>query len=206
MTSAQLTEPAQQPQQGAGPSPEVPGPPLPVLEGRWSARVARAEGPDLERVHGWMQSSHIEAFWHQAWPRERWVEEIADHLAGDTILPLMVDLDGRPFAYIEIYRVVRDRIAEKYPYRDHDLGLHIAIGEVSSTGKGLGRELLRALADGLLAADPACTRVVAEPDVTNAPSLKAFAAAGFRAAGRITFPEKDAALLIRPRHEEDLPR
>lgn len=48
--------------------------------------------------------------------------------------------------------------------------------------------------------------MVAEPDVTNAPSLKAFAAAGFRHAGEVTFPDKTAALLVHPRREEDMPR
>lgn len=184
----------------------IPGPPLPLLTGRWSARVAQAGGADLDLVHGWMQSPHIDAFWHQAWPRERWYEEIAGHLAGDAILPVLIDLDGRPLAYVEVYRVMRDRLAGHYPYHPHDLGLHIAIGEAERTGRGLGRTLLRALAEGLLAADPACPRVAAEPDVANAPSLKAFAAAGFRHVGEVAFPDKTAALMIHPRSEEDLPR
>ncbi|GAA3050498.1 hypothetical protein GCM10017562_12070 [Streptomyces roseofulvus] len=184
----------------------VPGPPLPVLPGRWTARVARAEGADLDLVHGWMQAPHIDAYWHQAWPRERWHEEIAGHLAGDAILPVLVDLDGEPLAYIEVYRVLRDRLAGHYPELPHDLGVHIAIGEAGRTGRGLGRTLLRALADGLLAADAACTRVVAEPDVHNGPSLRAFEAAGFRPAGEVAFPDKTAALMIRPRTPQDMPR
>ncbi|MEU9305330.1 GNAT family N-acetyltransferase [Streptomyces sp. NPDC048269] len=184
----------------------VPGPPLPHLDGPWSARVAQARGADLDLVHGWMESPHIDAFWHQAWPRERWAEEIAGHLAGDAVLPVLIGHDGQPFAYIEVYRVTRDRLAGHYPHLPHDLGLHIAIGEASRTGRGLGRSLLRAVAEGLLTADPACTRVVAEPDVTNVPSLKAFAAAGFRRAGEVTFPDKTAALLVHPRREEDVPR
>jgi RimJ/RimL family protein N-acetyltransferase len=190
----------------AQPAATVPGPPLPLLHAPWSARVARAEGADLDLVHGWMQSPHIDAFWHQAWPRERWYEEIAGHLAGDAILPVLIDLDGTPLAYIEVYRVIRDRLAGHYAELPHDLGVHIAIGDAGRTGQGLGRKLLRALAEGLLAADPACTRVVAEPDVTNAPSLRAFEAAGFRPAGKVAFPDKTAALLVHPRTEEDMPR
>ncbi|MEU3598977.1 GNAT family N-acetyltransferase [Streptomyces sp. NPDC006798] len=182
----------------------VPGPPLPRLGGRWTARVARSEGADLDLVHGWMHSPHIEAFWHQAWPVERWEEEISGHLAGDAILPVLVDLDGDPFAYIEVYRVARDRLADYYPYWPRDLGLHIAIGEQSRTGRGLGRELLRALVDGLLSADPSCRRVVAEPDLTNEPSLRAFAAAGFHEVARIELPEKKASLMFHPREERDL--
>ncbi|MGV9311139.1 GNAT family N-acetyltransferase [Streptomyces sp. NPDC003691] len=182
----------------------VPGPPLPLLGGRWTARVARSGGADLDLVHGWMQSPHIDAFWHQAWPKERWEEEIAGHLSGDAILPVLVVLDGEPFAYVEVYRAARDRLAAYYPYGARDLGLHIAIGERSRTGRGLGRELLRALADGLLEADPDCPRVVAEPDITNEPSLRAFAAAGFRDAGEIVLPDKKAALVIRPRTDADM--
>ncbi|MFE9630038.1 GNAT family N-acetyltransferase [Streptomyces sp. NPDC006463] len=184
----------------------VPGPPLPRLGDPWSARVAQAGGDDLDLVHGWMQSPHIDAFWHQAWPRERWAQELAGHLAGDAVLPVLIGRGDQPFAYIEVYRVTRDRLAGHYPHLPHDLGLHIAIGEAGRTGQGLGRALLRALAEGLLTADPTCTRVVAEPDVTNAPSLKAFAAAGFRHAGEVTFPDKTAALLVHPRREEDVPR
>ncbi len=188
------------------PSARVPAPPLPHLSGPWWARVAQADGTDLDVVHGWMQSPHVDAFWHQAWPRERWAEEITGHLSGDAVLPVLIDLDGRPLAYVEVYRVVRDRLAEHYAHHPHDLGVHIAIGEAGRTGRGLGRSLLRALAAGLLAADPECARVVAEPDVTNAPSLRAFAAAGFRPAGEVALPDKTAALLVRPRREEDMPR
>ncbi|QKW11311.1 acetyltransferase [Streptomyces sp. NA04227] len=168
--------------------------------------MAQAEGADLDLVHGWMQEPHIDAFWHQAWPRERWVEEISGHLAGEAILPVVIRHEGSDLAYIEVYRVQRDRLAGHYPHLPHDLGVHIAIGEAGRTGKGLGRALLRALAEGLLAADPHCTRVVAEPDVTNAPSLKAFTAAGFRPAGEVVFPDKKAALLVHPRSDKDMPR
>jgi RimJ/RimL family protein N-acetyltransferase len=190
----------------------VPAPPLPRLGRPWSARVARPGGTDLDLVHDWMLSPHIDAFWHQAWPRERWAEEIAGHLAGDAILPLLIGLDepdapdGRPVAYAEVYRVARDRLAGHYPHGSHDLGVHIAIGEAGRTGRGLGRSLLRALAAGLLAADPECARVVAEPDVANAPSLRAFTAAGFRPAGEIVLPDKTAALLVHARREKDMPR
>ncbi|MGW5673796.1 GNAT family N-acetyltransferase, partial [Streptomyces sp. NPDC003860] len=69
--------------------------------------------------------------------------------------------------------------------------------------KGLGRALLRALADGLLAADPRCRRVVAEPDVRNAASVRAFHAAGYRPAGEVALGDKTAALVVRPRTEDD---
>jgi RimJ/RimL family protein N-acetyltransferase len=182
----------------------VPAPPVPQVRAPWSARPARV-AEDLERVHLWMQAPHVAEFWKQAWPVERWRSELERQAAGDHSLPVMLEFEGVPLAYLEVYRVVRDRLAGHYAEQPHDLGVHVAIGDLGRTGRGLGRALLRAVAEGLLAADPRCTRVVAEPDSRNAPSLRAFTAAGFRTVGPITLSDKNATLLVFPRSEEDLP-
>ncbi|WP_052850124.1 GNAT family N-acetyltransferase [Streptomyces avicenniae] len=177
----------------------VPGPPVPLLPDGWTARPARAVGEDLDTVHRWMTRAHVAAFWHQDWPRERWADELATQRAGNHSLPCLVGRDGTPLAYIEVYRVARDRLAGHYPCHPRDLGVHIAIGDADRLGRGLGRGLLRDIADGLFAADRHCTRVVAEPDELNTASIRAFKAAGYAFAGRITLPEKTAELLIRTR-------
>ncbi|APU14089.1 MULTISPECIES: GNAT family N-acetyltransferase [Actinoalloteichus] len=181
---------------------EVGPPPLPQLDAPWEARWARAEGPDLDLVHDWMNRDHVAAFWHQDWPRERWREELAAQSAGDHSRPVFLLYEGSPLAYLEVYRASRDRLAACYPVQPHDLGVHVAIGDRLATGRGLGRALLGAVARGLLRADPACDRVVAEPDVANPASVRAFLAAGFVDHGEITLPDKTAALLIHPRRPE----
>ncbi|MCP3097912.1 acetyltransferase [Myxococcus sp. K15C18031901] len=183
---------------------EVPPPPVPRLSAPWAIRPASAT-EDLPRIVRWMQAPHVAAFWKQAWPEAQWRAELERQLAGDHSLPCMLIHEETPLAYLEVYRVTRDRLAGHYAERPHDLGVHVAIGEPASTGRGLGRLLLREVARGLLAADPRCTRVVAEPDSRNAPSLRAFTAAGFRVVGPITLPDKAATLLVHPRSEEDLP-
>lgn len=180
-------------------------PPIPTLDPPWTVRVMRADGPDLDVVHGWMNRPHVAAFWVQAWPRERWAAELTRQLEGWHSRPCLALHDGVPTAYLELYRVSGERLADHYPNRTDDLGVHIAIGERDATGRGHGRVLLRAVAEGLLAADAACTRVVAEPDAANAPALRAFRAAGFHDVGRITLPHKTAALMVRPRTGADLP-
>lgn len=183
----------------------VPPPPLPRIETLWSVRTADPDG-DLELVHRWMHAPHVAAFWKQAWPRQRWRAELVRQRRGDHCRPCLISgMDGQPMAYLEVYRVVRDRLAGHYGQRPHDLGVHLAIGELGHTSRGLGRALLGAVAQGLLDADPQCTRVVAEPDAGNIPSLRAFSAAGFRAAGQITLPDKTAALLVFPRSPGDMP-
>ncbi|NUP75983.1 MAG: acetyltransferase [Nonomuraea sp.] len=172
-------------------------PPLPQVEPPWGIRPVSPE--DARLVWRWMNEPHVAAAWDQAWPLDRWTAELTSQLAGDHSLPCVVTYAGRDVAYVEIYRVCRDRLAALYAGDPHDLGVHLAIGDAADTGHGLGSRLLRAVAGGLLAADPACARVVAEPNVLNAPSIRAFGNAGFHRAGDVEFPHKRAALMIRPR-------
>lgn len=183
----------------------VAAPPLPRLAAPWSIRLVRAEGEDLARVHAWMNAPHVADAWNQAWSLQRWHSELSDQLTGAHSRPCLVQLDGEPLAYVEVYRVVRDPLSAHYPVRPHDLGVHLAIGDPQRCGQGLGTALLRAVADGLLDAEAGCTRVVAEPDERNAASLAAFARAGFRAVGRVRLAHKTSALLVRPRADDDLP-
>jgi RimJ/RimL family protein N-acetyltransferase len=183
----------------------IAAPPLPQLAPPWSIRLARPESEDLARIHGWMAAGHVAAHWDQAWSTRRWHTELASQLAGSHSRPCVVDLDDEPLAYLEVYRVVRDPLSAHYQVRPHDLGVHIAIGEPHRCGRGLGTALLRATAEGLLSAEPACTRIVAEPDDRNDASLAAFARAGFSTVGRLGLPHKTAVLLVRPRADHDLP-
>lgn len=177
----------------------------PVLGPEWQLRVLDSSGADLDLVHDWMRRPHIASTWDQAWERDVWARELADQLAGQRSRPCLVSMDGEPVAYLEIYRAEADRLAAYYPARQDDHGVHIAIGAPERTGRGTGRALLRAVADGLLAALPGCTRVVAEPNVTNEASVRAFTAAGFHRVGDIRLPHKVSALMVRPRGADDLP-
>jgi lysine N-acyltransferase len=174
-------------------------PPLPALQAPWRIRAVSLTGGDVTMVWRWMNEPHVATAWDQAWSLEKWEVELAGQLASDHSLPCVVYHEDRAVAYVEIYRVLRDRLASRYASMPYDLGVHVAIGDVADTGHGLGSRLLRAVADGLLAADPACERVVAEPNVTNTPSLRAFGNAGFHREGEVEFPHKTAALMIRPR-------
>lgn len=95
--------------------------------------------------------------------------------------------------------MLRDRIAAFYDYDQHDLGVHIAIGEKALTGKGLAVRLGQVLAPSLFAADPRCRRIVVEPDVTNTAAVRVAQGLGFRPAGEIELPEKTGLLMMLPR-------
>lgn len=161
-----------------------------------------ATGADAATIAGWMAQPHISRWWQQDWPVERWAQELADQTAGDHSIPCIATLDRTDLGYVELYRVRHDRLADYYDYDEHDWGLHVAIGEVTRTGRRIGQRLLAATADALFRAHPQCRRLVAEPDASNVPSVRAFAAAGFAPAGELELPEKTAVLMIRPRRPE----
>jgi RimJ/RimL family protein N-acetyltransferase len=157
---------------------------------------------DAARIALWMAQPHIQQWWQQDWSVERWAQELEQQSAGEHSVPCVVAVDAKEFGYVELYRVRHDRLAEYYSSGEHDWGVHVAIGDPTRIGRGLGRQLLRALADALLVADPACERVVAEPDIRNTPSIRAFLAAGFDRYGELQLPEKTALLMVRTRTVE----
>jgi RimJ/RimL family protein N-acetyltransferase len=172
-------------------------PPAPELAAPWSVRAVEARGDELDRVVGWMAEPHVAAWWHQDWPAEGWVGEVGRQLAGDHSRPWTVWLDGEPVAYVEVYRVARDVVAPHLAAGPHDLGVHLAIGDGAHTGRGLGREVLRAVSDGLGVADRACRRIVGDPAADHRVARRAFAAAGFTLVAEVDLPHKRAALMQR---------
>ncbi|SDG12078.1 Protein N-acetyltransferase, RimJ/RimL family [Lentzea fradiae] len=171
-------------------------PPVPDLGAPWEARLARADGHDLELVHRWNQAPHVAAFWRRAWSLPEWERRLAEQLEGDDVRPLLVCWHGRPVIYAELYRAARDALAQCYPARPHDLGLTLAVGELALTDRGLVRTLLPRLTDALFEADPHCTRVVADPDVRNLRAIRSFEAGGFVAVDEIMLAGKLALLMV----------
>lgn len=169
----------------------------PVLASPWSLRTVAAH--DVPLVHEWMRNPHVAARWKQDWPLPRWQAELDEQLAGDRSRPCLVSRAGRPTAYTEVYWVARDRLAAHLDHSPYDLGVHLAIGSVSATGRGLGTELAAVIPAGIFAAHPLCTRVVAEPDETNGPMLGCLLSAGWVREGTVVLPHKTAAIMVRHR-------
>ncbi|MCF6523932.1 GNAT family N-acetyltransferase [Streptomyces sp. JJ36] len=159
---------------------------------------------DLPLITAWMNDPAVAAFWELAGEEERTAVHLRAQLDGDgRSLPCLGVLDGTPMSYWEIYRADLDPLARHYPARPHDTGVHLLIGRVADRGRGLGTVLLRAVRDLVLGHRPRCTRVLAEPDLRNTPSIAAFLGAGFRFSAEVDLPGKRAALMIRDRAQRD---
>lgn len=155
---------------------------------------------DLTAVSRWMNDPAVAEFWQLDGIPEVTERHLLAQLGGDgRSLPCLGVLDGTARSYWEIYRADLDPLARHYPARPHDTGLRLVIGPVADRGRGLGTVLLRAAADLVLERRPRCTRVVAEPDLRNTPSVAALLGAGFRFFGEVRLPHKCAALMVRDR-------
>jgi RimJ/RimL family protein N-acetyltransferase len=155
---------------------------------------------DLALLAGWMNDPAVAEFWELAGDQRVTEDHLRSQLTGDgRSVPCLGVLDGVPMSYWEIYRADLDPLARRYPARPHDTGVHLLIGGVADRARGLGSALLRAVATMVLDNRPACTRVVAEPDLRNTPSVSAFLTAGFRLSAELELPDKRAALMIRDR-------
>ncbi|MGK5629830.1 GNAT family N-acetyltransferase [Streptomyces sp. URMC 123] len=155
---------------------------------------------DLPLITRWMNDPAVAAFWGLDGPGEITADHLRRRFAADgRSVPCLGVLDGTPMSYWEVYRADLDPLARHYPARPHDTALHLLIGAVGDRGRGIGSTLLRAAADLVLDHRPACTRVVAEPDLRNTPCVAAFLGAGFRFAAELDLPGKRAALMIRER-------
>lgn len=164
-------------------------------------RLRRVRLPaDLGLLTRWMNDPEVAAYWELAGPSAVTERHLRHQLDGDgRSLPCLGLLDDTPMSYWEVYRADLDPLAAHYPARPHDAGLHLLLGPAASRGRGLGTTLLTALADRVLRERPRCERVVAEPDVRNRRSVRAFRRAGFRLAAELDLPEKRAALMVRDR-------
>jgi RimJ/RimL family protein N-acetyltransferase len=158
---------------------------------------------DLPLLGRWMNDPAVARFWELAGPWHLTAAHVRAQLTGaGHSVPCLGVLDGRPMSYWEIYRADLDPLARHCPVRPHDTGLHLLIGDAADRGRGLGTLLIGVVTGLVLARLPACTRVLAEPDVRNAPCAAAFRNAGFRPSGEIVLPGKRAALMIRDRCPE----
>src|SRR5690606_15207618 len=98
--------------------------------------------------------------------------------------PLIVELDGRPIAYLQSYD---PHLEDGHPYQDQPfgtLGIDISIGPPEHVGKGHGSAIVRQFTDMLF--EEGCPRVVIDPHPDNRRAIRAYEKAGFRAFGTRT--------------------
>lgn len=131
---------------------------------------------DLPLVADWRARPHV----------VRWWSEQPDDLAAETVDDATInvwiaELNGRPMAFIQDYRV--------HDWPDHHLaflppdsrGMDIFIGEADLTGQGHGSAIVRRHVEAWFAKGVPAFGIDPHPD--NAAARRAYARAGFAEAG-----------------------
>jgi aminoglycoside 6'-N-acetyltransferase len=146
---------------------------------------------DLALIAGWRARPHVMEWWGE--PDE---EPEAEKLAHPEIDLWLVAHAGRPFAFIQDYRV---HAWDPHPFRylpQGARGLDLFIGEPDMLGQGHGQRFLRQHVDALFARDvPAAG---ADPHPDNHRARRAYERAGFTlASGPLDTPWGRAVLMDR---------
>lgn len=142
-----------------------------------------------------MAEPEVEQWWHQSWDAGRWSEHIAGLLKDPDSLPLTLAQGDNVAGYVEVYRVASDILGRHIEHAETDLGMHIALGR-HTRGKRLGTVVIRGVLETTAEILHSCERLVAEPDVRNTRSHRAFSEAGLDGIGTVQLPDKTAWLMV----------
>lgn len=153
---------------------------------------------DLAVIAGWLAEPHVADWWSGG--VEASIAQIAEAIDSVDIEPLIVELNGRPIAYLQSYD---PHMEDDHPYADQPfgtLGLDLFIGVPDLVGVGHGSAILEQFCGVLF--DEGAPRVVIDPHPDNARAVRAYEKAGFREIGRRSSRYGDVVLMAKDNPDE----
>ena len=173
------------------------------LPGKMAGAV-EFEGCELREAHGtadaeciaaWMQSELLYTF-RQPWSVERWEEELDLLNSQPFTQPYILNAEGVPIGYIEVYRPAHMSIGASRPTDPRTVGIHIGVADTSRVGKGMGRDLVTLFGVAALLGDKTLfSHALGEPNLLNKAARGAAKHTMGGEVAQLTFPHKCAALL-----------
>lgn len=131
---------------------------------------------DLPLLRRWLFGPHLVEWWGDP---DAALEEIRQAMDDIATEPLIVELDGRPIAYLQSYD---PHLEDDHPYQDQPtgtLGLDISIGPPDMLSRGHGSAIIRQFVEQLF--EEGAPRVIIDPDPANLRAIRAYEKAGFTA-------------------------
>ncbi|MVT52926.1 GNAT family N-acetyltransferase [Bradyrhizobium yuanmingense] len=145
---------------------------------------------DMPLIRRWLAAPHVAEWWHDP----ETLEFVGGDLDHPDLAQFIVSRDGRPFAYLQCYRL-GDWHVSFGPQPVGTRGLDQFIGEADMLGRGHGSAFIRAFIDQLFARG--VPRIVIDPSPSNARAIRAYEKAGFVPQHEIVTPDGPALLMIR---------
>lgn len=153
---------------------------------------------DLPMIAGWLAEPHVAEWWDDP---ETEIAGIREHIDSISVEPLIVELDGKPIAYLQSYD---PHLEDDHPYADQPfgtLGIDLSIGRPELIGLGHGSAIVRQFVEQLF--DEGVPRVIIDPDPANVRAIRAYEKAGFQAIDRRQSVYGDVVLMAIDAEEGD---
>ncbi|MEU3276164.1 GNAT family N-acetyltransferase [Streptomyces antibioticus] len=148
---------------------------------------------DGELLHAWVTHPKA-AYWMMQDARPEDVERAYTEIAADEHHHALLGLkDGEPAFLMEYYDPRYRELVGLYEPSPGDVGMHFLVPATDQPVHGFTRSVITAVMARLFD-DPATSRVVVEPDVSNTAVHALNEAVGFVAEREIVKPEKPALL------------
>jgi aminoglycoside 6'-N-acetyltransferase len=146
---------------------------------------------DLLLVHEWLGREHVQRWWGEPGDLDGTIEHYGPSLDGRDPTDLYaIVVDGRDAGMIQTY-IVADypEYAALIGVEENVAGLDLFLGEQALLGRGLGTEIIGRFVSEVVWARGETFACVADPDVDNVASLRAFEKAGFERVREFVDPE-----------------
>lgn len=153
---------------------------------------------DLPMIAGWLAEPHVAQWWDDP---ETEIAGIRESIDSISVEPLIVELDGKPIAYLQSYD---PHLEDGHPYADQPfgtLGIDLSIGPPELVGLGHGSAIVRQFVEQLF--EEGAPRVIIDPDPANGRAIGAYEKAGFRAIDRRHSEYGDVVLMAVDAEESD---
>jgi aminoglycoside 6'-N-acetyltransferase len=140
--------------------------------------LARSDFPLLQR---WLAAPHVAVWWNDPFDLASLEADYGPCIDGtEPVHVYVIEFDRVPIGWFQWYRW------SDFPMHATQLGadntaagIDLAIGEITMTGRGLGPAVIRQFATDYIFPDPDMAAIVADPEVHNLRSVRAFKKAGF---------------------------
>ena len=161
-----------------------------------SLTLRRITQDDLDLFYKWHHKDFVKEFWEMDKDRDELSKYINDLLCSPYQEPLIVEIDGEPIAYFELYYAYDDRIA---PYSNPDIndrGLHLLFGEEKYLRTKIVFEVIYHVSKFMFEDDPQTKSLWGEPRSDNKKILKiSDRLPGWKFVKEFDFPHKRSALI-----------
>lgn len=160
-----------------------------------SFRVAHIE-KDLDVFHAWHNQPRVLKFWELDKPKDELREYLSKGLKDPHQFPTILELDGVPVGYFEMYWTMEDRLGPYYVADAFDRGFHFLIGNTDYLGFKNTDAILKSVCHYLFLEEPRTRKIMAEPRADNVNVLKYLETfTAWKKLKEFDFPHKRAALL-----------